>query len=79
MSSNDHLGHCVAFFISPDEDKNDCLNKFFAIYTRLLFLDCRDAWVVRAGETIKYMNELRVLKEDEDTRDSLRNLFNENN
>ena len=78
MSVNEHLGHCISFFLSPEDDMDNCLNKFFAFYTRSLLLNCDEAWVLRAGETIKYMNELRLLKEDEDTRDSIRKLFNNN-
>lgn len=78
MSGSKHICGCLSFMICSEDDIDDLLNKFFALYTRSLLLECNTKWVSQASETIKYMNELRVLKEEEDTREGLRFLFNDN-
>ena len=77
MALSDHIRDCLSFLICAEDDKDEQLNKFFAQYTTAIVYDSHSPWLAKASEAIEYMNNLRIMRDEEDLRLGLKLLFND--
>jgi hypothetical protein len=77
MALSDHIRDCLSFLICANDDKDELLNKFIALYTTSIVYDSHSPWLAKASEAIDYMNNLRILRDEEDLRLGLKLIFND--